>query len=120
MTYMLSRSKKSTYGDSRGLEQLGGSFYLPNTDIDDPGSNGIKIFKPFSKVCFKEIPKIRETQESKHEYSNLQEFYSSVATDTGIDGKLTGKYTMGLTLNIYNGTYVEYEDVTFIFRFYRC
>ena len=97
---MLSRSKKSTYGDSRGLEQLGGSFYLPNTDIDDPGSNGIKIFKPFSKVCFKEIPKIRKTQESKHEYSNLQEFYSSVATDTGVDGKLTGKYTMGLTLNM--------------------
>ena len=82
------------------IEQLGDAFYLPGTDIDDPPTNGIKIFKPFPYKCFKEVPKIRKTQEFEREYSHLKEFYGSIAADAGVDSKVTGKFTMGLTLSI--------------------
>lgn len=78
---------------------LGGGFFLPTTDINDPASNGFKIFRTFSDTCYKGHP-VKETQEKKHQYHNTQMFYDSVATGTGLSAKLTGEFTMGTTLNI--------------------
>ena len=69
LTYVMRFNlKQSSHGNSQGLERLGGRLYLLSTDFDNPDSNIIRIFKSFSKVCFKEIPKLRKKQESKHEY----------------------------------------------------
>ena len=78
---------------------LGGGFFLPTTDINDPASNGFKIFRTFSYACYKGHP-VKETQEKKHQYHSTQMFYDSVATGTGLSSKLTGEFTMGTTLNI--------------------
>ena len=80
-------------------ELLGGGFYLSTTDINDSGSNGFKIFKAFSDICYKGYS-VKKTQEKKHEYRSTQMFYDSVAKGTGLSGKLTGEFTMGFTLNI--------------------
>ena len=49
--------------DDRFREIIGGSFYLPETDIYNPGSNGVKIFKPFAAECYKDVTEMRVTQE---------------------------------------------------------
>ena len=83
----------------RFQEIIGGSFYLPETDIYNPGSNGVKIFKPFAAECYKDVTEMRVTQEFEAMYSSTLEFYNSVAIEGGISPLLKGKFTMGVTLN---------------------
>ena len=81
-------------------QQLGASFYLPSTDIYDPASNGFKIFKSFPKGCYKEIQEGQKSKEIDYQYSDINDIYDSIATDTSISSALKGKFTMGVTLNI--------------------
>ena len=85
--------------DNRSQDLLGASFYLPSTDIFDPGSSGFKIFKPFTESCYTEIP-MRETKEIEHQFSKTYKFYTSLSLDTGISALLNGPFTMGATLNL--------------------
>ena len=85
--------------DDRFREIFGGSFYLPEIDIYNPGSNGVKIFKPFATECYKDVQEMKVTQEFETMYSSTPEFYNSVAREVGISPLLKGKFTMGVTLN---------------------
>ena len=86
--------------DDRFREMSGGSFYLPEIDIYNPGSNGVKIFKPFAKECYKGVEEMKVTKEFESMYSSTSEFYNAVATEGGISSLLKGKFTMGITLEM--------------------
>ena len=79
--------------DHRFREIIGGSFYLPEIDIYNPGSNGVKIFKSFAAECYKDIEEMRVTKEFEAMYSSTSEFYNSVAREGGISPLLKGKFT---------------------------
>ena len=81
-------------------QQLGVSFYLPSTDIYDPVSNGLNIFNSFPEGCYKEIQEGQKSKEIDYQYSDINDIYDSIATDTSISSALKGKFTMGVTLNI--------------------
>ena len=79
-------------------EIIGGGFYIPKTDIFEPGSHEFKIFKSIEATCYKE-KYIRSTKETIRQYKSTSAFYKSVTAETGISLELQGKFTMGLTLD---------------------
>lgn len=79
-------------------EIIGGGFYIPKTDIFEPGSHGFKIFKSIEATCYKE-KYIRSTKETIRQYKSTSAFCKSVTAETGISLELQGKFTMGLTLD---------------------
>lgn len=79
-------------------EIIGGGFYIPKTDIFEPGSHGFKIFKSIEATCYKE-KYIRSTKETIRQYKSTSAFYKSVTAETGISLELQENFTMGLTLD---------------------
>ena len=79
-------------------EIIGGGFYIPKTDIFEPGSHGFKIFKSLEATCYKR-KNLRSTKETIRQYKSTSAFYKSVTAETGISLELQGKFAMGLTLD---------------------
>ena len=78
---------------------LGQSFHLPDTDIINPFLEGYHIFKPFDRSCYR-WEKQRVTVDQRSTFENTESFYKHISTGSKLSVKLTGKYTMGMTLSV--------------------
>ncbi|KAJ7392549.1 hypothetical protein OS493_012229 [Desmophyllum pertusum] len=79
---------------------LGKIIFLAKTDLlEDFKEKEASIFEPFPPKCFEEEP-LNTTKSRFEYYSSTKEFYSKLATQSGLDVSLQSKFSLGLTLNV--------------------
>ena len=93
----LKEAKKATKGESEGLGKI---IFLPNINLladfqEKENSN----FDPLPPKCFKKF--INTTSSSNFDYyKNTKEFYTSLATESGLSASLTSTFTLGATVSV--------------------
>ena len=78
---------------------VGKSLYLPKQDLMNPNFDGKNIFQHFDENCYISVDTDRRTVEKRSYFHDTEDFYKKISTDSGVDAKLQGSYTMGATLN---------------------
>ena len=79
---------------------VGKSMYMPKQDILNPNFDGRAIFQHFDDDCYISVDQDRRTVEKRSTFHNTDTFYKKNSTDSNVDVKLQGFYTMGATLNV--------------------
>ena len=78
---------------------LGRGYYLPDKEIGAalPIYDGVNIFKPLSGTCYVSRD-FTSTVDDRSYFENIDTFYESISSDSDIDIKFKGVFTMGFTL----------------------
>ena len=101
MTYMCLLALPLKSANSQVTDIIGKSFDLRKTEIRGDHTGGRMLFEKVESTanCYKEQRSLLYKSQSSY-YRNNEEFYKTLATDSGIDVRLMGVYTMGYSLNI--------------------
>ena len=77
---------------------LGKSIYVPKEDLLGDIPNGISFFKEVPGECLRKVNLATTVKDQSH-YKNTGEFYKSIATETGLDAKYEGGFSLGASLD---------------------
>ncbi len=78
---------------------LGKAIYVPREDLLGDIPNGISFFKKFSDTCLRKV-NLATTTKDQSFYKNTGEFYKSIATESGLDAKYEGHFSLGASLDV--------------------
>jgi hypothetical protein len=77
---------------------LGKAIYLPKVDLLGDIPNGASFFKKFPETCLRKVTLAITTKDQSF-YKNTGEFYKSIATETGLEAKYEGHFSLGASLD---------------------
>lgn len=78
---------------------LGTSIYVPKEDLLGDIPNGISFFKEIPEECLRTV-NLGTTTKDQSFYKNTGEFYKSIATETNLDAKYEGSFSLGTSLDV--------------------
>jgi hypothetical protein len=78
---------------------IGKSIYIPKENLLGDIPNGISFFKQIPNECLR-IVSLATTTKDQSFYKNTGEFYKSIATETGLDAKYEGHFSLGASLDV--------------------
>ncbi|XP_028406201.1 DELTA-alicitoxin-Pse2a-like [Dendronephthya gigantea] len=78
---------------------LGKSIYVPREDLLGDIPNGISFFKEIkTEECLRKV-NLATTIKDQSFYKNTGEFYKSIATETGLEAKYEGGFSLGASVD---------------------
>ena len=78
---------------------LGKAIYVPKEDLLGDIPNGISFFANAPDDCMRKID-LATTIKDQSFYKNTGEFYKSIATETNLEAKYEGHFTLGASLDV--------------------
>ncbi|CAB3979653.1 Hypothetical predicted protein [Paramuricea clavata] len=78
---------------------LGKSIYVPREDLLGDIPNGISFYTKLPDACKRKV-NLATTTKDQSFYKNTGEFYKSIATETGLDAKYEGHFSLGASLDV--------------------
>jgi hypothetical protein len=78
---------------------LGKSIYVPREDLLGDIPNGISFYTKIPDACKRKV-NLATTTKDQSFYKNTGEFYKSIATETGLDAKYEGHFSLGASLDV--------------------
>ena len=78
---------------------LGKSIYVPREDLLGDIPNGISFYTEIPDECKRKV-NLATTTKDQSFYKNTGEFYKSIATETGLDAKYEGHFSLGASLDV--------------------
>ena len=72
---------------------------MPREDLLGDIPNGIAFFTKVPEDCLRKVDRATTTKDQSF-YKNTGEFYKSIATETGLDAKYEGHFSLGASLDV--------------------